>query len=87
MTGTVAAADGVPIRYEDAGRSEPSLVLVHGGSYDRSYFAASRPVALDLGGHSPCGLGRKDWTVAALSGDVGALDWLNAGGQEGPEHR
>jgi hypothetical protein len=87
MTGTAAAADRVAIRYEDAGRGEPGLVLVHGGSYDRSYFAVSRPVALDLGGHSPCGLCRKDWTMAALSGDVGALDWLNAGGQESPENR
>jgi pimeloyl-ACP methyl ester carboxylesterase len=79
--GTVTAPDGVAIRYEVAGRGDPTLVFVHGWSCDRSYwrpqidhFAAShRVVALDLGGHGESGLERKDWTMAAFAGDVRAV--------------
>jgi pimeloyl-ACP methyl ester carboxylesterase len=79
--GTVTAPDGVAIRYEMAGRGEPTLVFVHGWSCDRSYwrpqiehFAGShRVVALDLGGHGESGLERKDWTMAAFAGDIRAV--------------
>jgi pimeloyl-ACP methyl ester carboxylesterase len=79
--GTVRAPDGVAIRYEVAGRGEPTLVFVHGWSCDRSYwrpqidhFAGShRVVAVDLGGHGESGLERKDWTLAAFAGDVRAV--------------
>jgi pimeloyl-ACP methyl ester carboxylesterase len=79
--GTVKAPDGVAIRYEVAGRGEPTLVFVHGWSCDRSYwrpqidhFARSHQVvAVDLGGHGESGVERKDWTMAAFAGDVRAV--------------
>jgi pimeloyl-ACP methyl ester carboxylesterase len=79
--GTVKAPDGVELRYEVAGRGEPTLVFVHGWSCDRSYWRAQmdhfaakhRVVAVDLGGHGESGLGRKDWTMAAFAGDVRAV--------------
>jgi pimeloyl-ACP methyl ester carboxylesterase len=80
-TGSVPAPDGVPIRYEDAGRGNPAIVFVHGWSCDRSYWTpqlehfskSHRVVSVDLGGHGESGLAREDWTMAAFGADVAAV--------------
>ena len=77
-SGTATSADGVPIRYDAAGKGDPALVFVHCGGCNRgfwdgqmAYFAAKhRVVALDLAGHGQSGGGRKDWTMAAFGQDV-----------------
>lgn len=78
---SVTAHDGVAIRYEVAGRGEPTLVFVHGWSCNRSFwrnqighFATShRVVALDLGGHGESGLNRENWTISSFADDVRAV--------------
>ena len=78
VSGTATSPDGVPIRYDAAGKGDPTLVFVHCGGCNRgfwgvqmAYFAAKhRVVALDLAGHGQSGGGRKDWTMAAFGQDV-----------------
>ena len=81
VSGTATSADGVPIRYDAAGKGDPALVFVHCGGCNRSFwdgqmalFAAThRVVALDLAGHGQSGRGREDWTMAAFGQDVVAV--------------
>ena len=78
VSGTATSPDGVPIRYDAAGKGDPALVFVHCGGCNRgfwdgqmAYFAAKhRVVALDLAGHGQSGSGRKDWTMDAFGEDV-----------------
>jgi sigma-B regulation protein RsbQ len=78
VSGTATSPDGVPIRYDAAGKGDPALVFVPCGGCNRgfwdgqmAYFAAKhRVVALDLAGHGQSGGGRKDWTMAAFGQDV-----------------
>lgn len=77
-TGTVAAADGVPIRWESQGSGEPTLVMVHCWACDRQFFKEQvddlasdhRVVTLDLPGHGESGAERESWSIAGLSADV-----------------
>jgi len=81
QVGTVASADGVPIKYEVSGAGEPALVFVHCWTCNRKfwdeqvdYFARYyRVVRLDLAGHGESGKGRKDFTMAAFGADVAAV--------------
>jgi pimeloyl-ACP methyl ester carboxylesterase len=81
VSGLATSPDGVPIRYDAAGKGDPALVFVHCGGCNRgfwdgqmAYFAAKhRVVALDLAGHGQSGGGRKDWTMAAFGQDVVAV--------------
>lgn len=78
---SVRAADGNTIRYEVAGRGEPTLVLVHGWAFDRHLWdglvprlaARHRVVTLDLPGHGESGRTRAEWTMAAFGEDVKAV--------------
>ena len=78
VSGTATSPDGIPIRYDAAGKGDPALVFVPCGGCNRgfwdgqmAYFAAKhRVVALDLAGHGQSGGGRKDWTIAAFGEDV-----------------
>jgi len=81
VTATVAAADGVGIRYDVAGQGDTALVLVHCWTCNRRFWDESfehfrkryRVVRLDLAGHGESGKGRKDYTMAAFGGDVAAV--------------
>lgn len=81
MTGTIPSADGVTIAYETHGSGSPAVVLVHGWSCDRSYWAEQiadlardrTVVAIDLAGHGESGLGRGEWTMSGFGGDVAAV--------------
>ena len=74
------SADGVPIRYEVAGKGEPTVVLVHGWAMDRHIWDAHvaplatrhRVVTVDLAGHGESGRDRKQWTIESLGEDVKA---------------
>jgi pimeloyl-ACP methyl ester carboxylesterase len=78
---TVASADGVAIRYQVAGKGEPTVVLVHGWALDHRVWegqaaglaARRRVVTLDLAGHGESGRGRSAWTMAAFGDDVKAV--------------
>jgi pimeloyl-ACP methyl ester carboxylesterase len=86
--GTALSTDGVPIVYEvfgearaEADAGAPTLVLIHGWSCDRSYWAAQvepfaaryRVVTLDLAGNGDSGLDRENWTIASYGADVTAV--------------
>jgi pimeloyl-ACP methyl ester carboxylesterase len=79
--GTVASADGVPIRYAVSGAGEPALVFVHCWTGDRRFWDAQvacfaprhRVVALDLAGHAESGRERRAWTIPAFGEDVRAV--------------
>lgn len=81
---TTPSPDGVPIVYEVHGEARadaPSLVLIHGWSCDRSYWASQvgplaerfRVATLDLAGHGDSGLEREEWTIASYGADVAAV--------------
>jgi len=81
MTKFATSNDGNPVAFEVHGEGEPSVVLVHGWSCDRSYWdlqlrplsVAQAVVAIDLVGHGESGSHRCDWTIAAFAGDVAAV--------------
>ena len=80
-TPPVKSADGMRIAYEVHGAGETAVVLVHGWSCDRSYFAAQiKPLAkkflvvsLDLAGHGESSMGRKNSTIVSFGEDVAAV--------------
>ena len=81
VSGHVRSADGVEIAYVDQGDGAVSIVFIHGGLADRSFWAKQfvglpatyRLVALDLAGHGSSGRGRTVMSIAAWAGDVRAV--------------
>jgi pimeloyl-ACP methyl ester carboxylesterase len=84
MERVTVSRDGVEIAYATFGEPDgdaPAVVLVHGWSGNRGYWAhqtdflAERHhvIAVDLGGHGESGLGRDDWNLAAFGDDVVAV--------------
>ena len=81
VTGSVASADGIPIKYESVGRGSPALVFIHcwtckrGFWDDQAAYFSNRyqVVRLDLGGHGESGLGRKVYSMSAFGADVAAV--------------
>lgn len=77
----VRSSDGVEIGYTTRGVGATTLVFVHGGLADRSFWKLQMDalgdryalVALDLGGHGTSGRNRARWTVAAWGQDVRAV--------------
>lgn len=78
---TVTSADGVPVQYEVFGRGEPTLVLVHGWSNNRTFWQphtaalarSHRVVVLDLPGFGTSGMNRNSWTMELFGQDVAAV--------------
>lgn len=82
------AAEGHPIRYDLEGDGETTLVLIHGGLCDRTYWwrqvealrSQFRVVTLDLTGHGDTGGGRTDWSIERFGDDVArVVDAAGAG--------
>lgn len=79
--GRVRSVDGVEIAYSARGSGEVSLVFIHGGLADRTFWtpqlaalsADFRVVALDLAGHGDSGRDRRTWTILAFAEDVRAV--------------
>jgi len=80
-TGTIPAADGVPISYAVEGTGEPAIVFVHGWTCDRTHWrfqipefrGSYRVVAIDLPGHGASGRNRDSWSIEALADDVATV--------------
>lgn len=70
--------DGVRLCYEEAGNGSPSIVLVHGGFNDHSFFApqvehlgkSHRCIAVDLRGHGQSGTPESEYSVGVFADDV-----------------
>jgi len=77
----IRSFDGVPIAYTAAGSGPTSIVFIHGGFADRSFWSNQlaslrdryRMAALDLGGHGGSGRNRVEWTLRAMGEDVRAV--------------
>lgn len=75
------SADGVRIGYETRGSGTPAVILVHGWSCDRSYWAGQieplsrrfQLVTIDLAGHGESGAERAEWTMPSFGADVAAV--------------
>jgi len=78
---TCRAADGVTLVYSVCGSGEPSLLFVHGGLADRTFWDAElrtfggrhKVVALDLAGHGESGSNRTKWGMPEFGADVKAV--------------
>lgn len=78
---TCFAPDGVKIVYSDAGAGETTLLFIHGGLADRTFYDGQvqafsnryRVIALDLAGHGDSGGGRKKWGIPQFGADVQAV--------------
>lgn len=78
---TVASADGVAVQYEVFGRGEPTLLLVHGWTNNRTFWEphttalarSHRVVVMDLPGFGSSGTNRESWTMEAFGQDVAAV--------------
>ena len=78
---TCTSADGVTLVYSVAGAGDTSLLFIHGGFADRSFYDAQFPafsgryrvVAIDLAGHGESGRNRTAWSVARFAADVKAV--------------
>lgn len=81
VSGHVRSADGVEIAYADQGSGPVTIVFIHGGLADRTFWAPQfvllsgryRLVAVDLAGHGASGANRERWTIAAWASDVCAV--------------
>ena len=80
VTGTVLSADGVKIAYTSSGSGSPTIVFIHGGFADQSFWSEQAPLAetyrlvtLDLAGHGASGADRETWSVDAFGEDVRAV--------------
>jgi pimeloyl-ACP methyl ester carboxylesterase len=70
--------DGVTLAYEDSGRGEPPIVLVHGWTCDHTYFApqaehysrAHRVISVDLRGHGESDKPVQEYTMAQFADDI-----------------
>lgn len=79
--GKTQSADGVDIAYSHAGQGTTSLLFIHGGLANRSFWAPQlaalrdrfRLAALDLAGHGTSGRDRRGWTIPAFAEDVRAV--------------
>ncbi len=78
---TCAAADGVTIVYSAAGVGEPTLVFIHGGLANRSFWDGElntfatrhRVIAPDLLGHGESGANRKEWGIPEFAADIASV--------------
>ena len=78
---TCQSADGVTIVYSSSGVGRPTLLFVHGGLADRSFWNSEfeafsdryEVIALDLAGHGESGTDRQQWGLTEFGMDVKAV--------------
>jgi pimeloyl-ACP methyl ester carboxylesterase len=78
---TCVAPDGVRIVYSVAGAGDTTLVFVHGGMADRTFYDGQlaafadryRVIALDLAGHGESGTNREKWGLPEFGADIKAV--------------
>jgi pimeloyl-ACP methyl ester carboxylesterase len=81
IDGCVKSFDGVEIAFSARGSGDTSIVFIHGGMADRTFWAPQlasladryRMVALDLAGHGESGRERAQTTIPAFGEDVRAV--------------
>lgn len=81
LSRTTASFDGVCIVYSVSGTADTTLVFVHGGMSDRSFWDGQhtffaeqyRVIALDLAGHGESGQNRRVWGIPEFGRDIAAV--------------
>lgn len=76
-----ASADGVEVAYAHTGSGRVSVLFIHGGLANRTFWEPQlaalagtfRLAALDLAGHGESGRNRERWTIGAFAGDACAV--------------
>jgi pimeloyl-ACP methyl ester carboxylesterase len=79
--GRTTSFDGVEIAYSESGSGPVSLVFIHGGLANRTFWAPQMSAlgdrfhmaALDLAGHGDSGRNRPTWSIPAFAEDVRAV--------------
>jgi pimeloyl-ACP methyl ester carboxylesterase len=75
---TIVSFDGVSINFDNEGKGEPAIILVHGWSNTRSIWDAQvshfsekyQVIAVDLPGFGKSGNNRTDWTIVSYGEDI-----------------
>ena len=78
---TVNSFDGVSVNFDNEGKGEPAIILVHGWSNTRSIWDAQvshfsekyRVIAVDLPGFGKSGNNRSEWTIASYGEDISTI--------------
>lgn len=78
---TVDSFDGVSISFDNEGKGETTIILVHGWSNTRSIWDAQvshfsekyRVIAVDLPGFGKSGNNRSEWTIASYGEDISTI--------------
>lgn len=78
---TVDSFDGVSISFDNEGKGETTIILVHGWSNTRSIWDAQvshfseeyQVIAVDLPGFGESGNNRSEWTIAAYGEDISTI--------------
>ncbi len=81
LSRATASFDGVRIVYSVSGAAETTLVFIHGGMSDRSFWDGQhaffaerfRVIAPDLAGHGESGQNRQVWGIPEFGRDVAAV--------------
>src|SRR5262245_62645954 len=77
----IIAHDGIRLAYDDRGAGDPTIVLVHGWTCDRSFFGPQvdhfarrhRVVSVDLRGHGESDKPDGAYPIAAYADDIAYL--------------
>ena len=77
----VRSFDNVEIAYSENGHGITTLLFIHGGLANRSFWAKQlaalsdhyRTIAVDLAGHGDSGRNREIWTIDSFSEDIRAV--------------
>ncbi len=78
---TVNSFDGVSISFDNEGKGETTIILIHGWSNTRSIWDAQvsylskeyQVIALDLPGFGESGNNRSEWTIASFGEDISTI--------------
>ncbi len=78
---TVTSFDGVSINFDNEGKGEPVIILVHGWSNTKSIWKTQvshfskkyKVIAVDLPGFGKSGNNRSEWTIASYGEDISSI--------------
>jgi len=78
---TIESFDGVNISFDNEGKGDPVIILIHGWSNTRNIWEAQishfsekyQVIAVDLPGFGKSGNNRIDWSIASYGKDIAAI--------------
>ena len=78
---TVKSFDGVSVNFDNKGKGEPAIILIHGWSNTRSIWDTQmahfskkyQVIAVDLPGFGDSGNNRNEWTIESYGEDISTI--------------